>query len=123
MTFNPDPPLGRYSSGTCGSLSLNLAHPPAPSRDTPAAPVPATLKKALRVSVLFDFLLKPIRPPRRSPSALYQVNGRCLLNLGEQAFSEVPDGSFLVAYAIWPCMGSPPKGADLEGDPGADTRP
>ena len=57
ITFGPAPPPGKYSSGKRGTLSANPEHPAAPSRDTPAAPAPAALKKSLRVSALFGFLL------------------------------------------------------------------
>src|SRR5215218_8748870 len=65
ITFGPVPPPGRYSSGSRGTLSEKPAHPAAPSRDAPAAPAPAALKKSLRVNVFF--LLTPGRPPHRYP--------------------------------------------------------
>ena len=61
----PVPPPGRYSSGSRGTLSAKPAHPAAPSRDAPAAPAPAVLKKSLRVNVLFGFLLTAGRLPDR----------------------------------------------------------
>src|ERR671917_2337490 len=67
MTFGPVPPPGRYSSGSRGTLSANPAHPAAPSRDAPAAPAPATLKKSLRVKDLFCFLLTAGLLPNRYP--------------------------------------------------------
>src|SRR5215211_2794273 len=51
ITFILDPPLGRYSSGTCVKLLARLPHPAAPSMVAPAAPAPATLRKSLRVRV------------------------------------------------------------------------
>src|SRR5215208_768345 len=51
ITFVLDPPLGRYSSGTCVKLLARLPHPAAPSMVAPAAPAPATLRKSLRVRV------------------------------------------------------------------------
>src|SRR5215213_8030674 len=59
ITFGPAPPPGKYSSGKRGTLSANPEHPAAPSRDTPAAPAPAALKKSLRVSALPILLLTP----------------------------------------------------------------
>src|SRR5215213_5008260 len=51
ITFILDPPLGRYSSGTCVKLLVKVPHPAAPSTVAPAAPAPATLRKSLRVRV------------------------------------------------------------------------
>src|SRR5688572_675245 len=72
MTFGPVPPPGRYSSGRRGTLSAKPAHPAAPSRDAPAAPAPATLKKSLRVNI--RFLLTPGRPPQRYPQMPHSTN-------------------------------------------------
>src|SRR5918995_1465799 len=51
ITFILDPPLGRYSSGTCVRLLARVPHPAAPGVGPPAAPAPATLRKSLRVRV------------------------------------------------------------------------
>src|SRR5215213_3941796 len=51
ITFILDPPLGRYSSGTCVMLLAKLPHPAAPRMVAPASPAPATFRKSLRVRV------------------------------------------------------------------------
>src|SRR5215210_5931065 len=50
-TFILDPPLGRYSSGTCVNWLARVPHPAAPSVATPAVPAPATFRKSRRVRV------------------------------------------------------------------------
>src|ERR687889_1666890 len=73
ITLGPDPPPGRYSSGSRGILSATPAHPAAPSSEAPATPAPAALKKSLRVNARFGFSLTPGQPPQhRAKSALYQ---------------------------------------------------
>src|SRR5215218_5222414 len=75
ITLSPDPPPGKYSSGKRGTLSAPPEHPAAPSRDTPAAPAPAALKKSLRVSALLGFLLTPCWPSFHSAKCeLYHVS-------------------------------------------------
>src|SRR5215203_2187616 len=69
ITLGPAPPPGKYSSGNRGTLSANAEHPAAPSRDTPAAPAPAALKKSLRVSALSVLLPTPEKSPQHSQKA------------------------------------------------------
>src|SRR5918994_1499257 len=91
ITFGPVCPPGRYSSGTCGRLVLvKPRHPATPSREAPAAPVPAPFKKSLRVNVLLAFLLKPSLSPKRWP----RIH---TLSAGAQSFihpSFVEEGAF-----------------------------
>src|ERR671921_455569 len=73
ITLGPDPPPGRYSSGSRGILSATPAHPAAPSRDPPPPPPRAPYKKPPRVSARFGFSLTPGQPPQhRAKSELYQ---------------------------------------------------
>src|SRR5215211_6358020 len=69
ITFILDPPLGRYSSGTCVTLLARLPHPAAPSMVAPAAPAPATLRKSLRVSVRPFTPRLRVHAGRRGPRA------------------------------------------------------
>src|SRR5215213_1799041 len=69
ITLGPAPPPGKYSSGKRGVLSANAEHPAEPSRDTPAAPAPAALKKSLRVSALSVFLPTPEKSSQHSQKA------------------------------------------------------
>src|SRR5829696_6187999 len=69
ITLGPAPPPGKYSSGNRGTLSANAEHPAAPSRDTPAAPAPAALKKSLRVSALSVLLPTPEKSSQHSQKA------------------------------------------------------
>src|SRR5215203_7092684 len=69
ITLGPAPPPGKDSSGKRGTLSAIAEHPAEPSRDTPAAPAPAALKKSLRVSALSVFLPTPEKSSQHSQKA------------------------------------------------------
>src|ERR671921_1362814 len=81
MTLGPAPPPGKYSSGSRGTLSATPEHPAAPSRDTPAAPAPAALKKSLRVSAPSVLLLNPENSSHHSQKANCNRKARSLRSL------------------------------------------
>src|SRR4028119_168111 len=76
-TFILDPPLGRYSLGTCVNWLAKVPHPAAPSVAAPATPAPATFRKSRRVRVRLVNLCLPTADgaPRRASLVWVLVSG------------------------------------------------
>src|SRR4028119_304918 len=109
-TFILDPPLGRYSSGTCVNWLAKVPHPAAPSVAAPAGPAPAAFTESRRGRAR---LVQPRPPAAARPARARAPRAAAPAPPAPATFRKPRRGRVRLVNLCLPAAGGAPRRASL----------